>query len=137
MVSVTAQLFSGLSRDVRSGSSPIIAIVCITSNFMYIWCRKFTYTLERVPFLRGMIAVWSHDVHTWILLVVQMNVVPSGIWKLLPRMNQTCGGLPFFSEVLADLFWFSHGVKQRGTEFEGRSWNIFTGTPPIDSKDVN
>uniref|UniRef100_A0A4W5RBJ1 Anion exchange protein n=1 Tax=Hucho hucho TaxID=62062 RepID=A0A4W5RBJ1_9TELE len=39
-----------------------------------------------------------------------MNVVPSGIWKLLPRMNQTCGGLQFFSEVLADFFRFSHDV---------------------------
>ncbi|XP_051539040.1 junctophilin-1-like isoform X2 [Myxocyprinus asiaticus] len=29
---------------------------------------------------------------------------PSGIWKLLPRMNQTCGGPQFFSEVLADFF---------------------------------
>ena len=28
-----------------------------------------------------------------VLLFVQMNVVPSGDWKLLPRMNQTCGGL--------------------------------------------
>ena len=26
----------------------------------------------------------------------------------------------FFSEVEADFFWFSHDVKQRGTEFEGR-----------------
>jgi hypothetical protein len=26
---------------------------------------------------------------------VQQNVVPSGVWKLLPRMNQTCGGLQF------------------------------------------
>ncbi|KAM9443084.1 uncharacterized protein ACWYII_014796 isoform 3-T3 [Salvelinus alpinus] len=26
----------------------------------------------------------------------KMNVVPSGVWKLLPRMNQTCGGLQFF-----------------------------------------
>ncbi|KAM9523814.1 inhibitor of nuclear factor kappa-B kinase subunit epsilon-like isoform 2-T2 [Salvelinus alpinus] len=34
----------------------------------------------------------------------KMNVVPSGVWKLLPRMNQTCGGLQFFSEVLADFF---------------------------------
>ena len=37
--------------------------------------------------------------------------------------------------VLADFFWFSH-VKQRGTEFEGRSWNTSTGTP-IDSNYVN
>ena len=42
-----------------------------------------------------------------------------------------------FSEVLADFFWFSHDVKQRGNEFEGRPWNTSTGTPPIDSNDVN
>ena len=35
-------------------------------------------------------AAWSNDVNNCILLFVQMNVVPSGIWKLLPRMNQTC-----------------------------------------------
>ena len=33
-----------------------------------------------------------------------VNVLLSGIWKLLPRMHQTCGGLQFFSEVLADFF---------------------------------
>jgi hypothetical protein len=66
-------------------------------------------------------AAWSHGVYTCVLLFVQMNVVPSGIWKLL-----TCGGTRlvevynFFSEVLADLLEFSHDVKQRGTEFEGR-----------------
>ncbi|CDQ83971.1 unnamed protein product [Oncorhynchus mykiss] len=38
-----------------------------------------------------------------------MNVVPSGIWKFLPRINQTCGFL-----------LISHDFKQRGTEFEGR-----------------
>jgi hypothetical protein len=27
-----------------------------------------------------------------------------GIWQLLPMMNQTCGGLHFFPEVLADFF---------------------------------
>ena len=43
-----------------------------------------------------MTAAWSHSVYTCILLFVQMKVVPSGIWKLLPRMNQTCGGLQFF-----------------------------------------
>jgi hypothetical protein len=37
-----------------------------------------------------------------VLLFVQMNMVPSGFWKLLPRMNQTCGVLQFFSEVLPD-----------------------------------
>ena len=41
----------------------------------------------------------------------------------------------YFSEVLADFFafLFPHDVKQRGTEFEGRPWNTFTGTPPFDS----
>ena len=42
-----------------------------------------------------------------------------------------------YSEVLADFFWFSNDVKQRGTEFVGRPWNTSTGTPPIDSNDVN
>ena len=32
---------------------------------------------------------WSHGVYTCVLLLVQMNVVPSGVWKLLPRMNRT------------------------------------------------
>ena len=40
-------------------------------------------------------------------------------------------------EVLADLFWFSHDVKKRGTKFECRPWNTSTGTPPIDSNYVN
>ncbi|CDQ89200.1 unnamed protein product [Oncorhynchus mykiss] len=39
-----------------------------------------------------MTAAWSHGVYTCVLLLVQMNVVPSGVWKLLPSMNQTCGG---------------------------------------------
>jgi hypothetical protein len=79
-----------------------------------------------------------YGVNTCVLLFVQMNVVPSGIWKLLPMMNQTCGGLQFFSEVLANFFWFSHDVKQRVcTEFEGRPWNTSTGTPPMNSNDVN
>ena len=43
-----------------------------------------------------MMAAWSHGVYTCVLLFVQMNVVASGVWKLLPRMNQTCGGLQFF-----------------------------------------
>ncbi|CDQ88768.1 unnamed protein product [Oncorhynchus mykiss] len=42
-----------------------------------------------------MTAAWSNGVYACILLFVQMNVVSSGIWKLLPRMNQTSGGLQF------------------------------------------
>ncbi|XP_051984830.1 voltage-dependent L-type calcium channel subunit beta-3-like [Xyrauchen texanus] len=46
---------------------------------------------ECVSFLSGVMAAWSHGVYTCALLIVQMNMVPSGIWKLLPRMNQNCG----------------------------------------------
>ena len=46
---------------------------------------------ECVSFLSGMTAAWSHGVYTCVLFV-QMNVVPSGVWKLLPSMNQICGG---------------------------------------------
>ena len=51
---------------------------------------------EHVSFLSGMTVAWTHGVYTCGLLFVQMNMVPSGVWKLLPRMNQTCGGLYFF-----------------------------------------
>ena len=84
-----------------------------------------------------MTAVWSHGDYSCVLLFVQMNVVPSGIWKLLPRINQTCGRLKLFSEVLADFFRFSHDVKQRGTEVEDKTLKTSTGTSPIDSNDVN
>ena len=43
-----------------------------------------------------MTAAWPHGVYTCVLLFVQMNVVPSGVWKLLPRMNETCEGLQYF-----------------------------------------
>ena len=38
----------------------------------------------------------------------------------------------FSSEVFAEFFWYSHDIKRRGTEFDGRPWNTSTGTPPID-----
>jgi hypothetical protein len=60
---------------------------------------------ERFSFLSGMTAAWSHGVYTCVLLFVQINVVPSGIWKLLPKMNQTCAGLQCFSGDLADLIF--------------------------------
>jgi hypothetical protein len=53
-----------------------------------------------------MMAAWSYGVYSCVLLFVKMNVVPSGVLKLLPRMTQICGGLQFFSEVLADFFDF-------------------------------
>ena len=32
-----------------------------------------------------MTAAWSHGVYTCVLLFVQMNVVPSGIWRYAPK----------------------------------------------------
>ena len=59
---------------------------------------------DRTRFLlSGMTAAWSHDVYTCVLLFIQMNVVPSGVCKLLPRMNQTCGG---FQYIFWSLGWF-------------------------------
>ena len=49
-----------------------------------------------------MTAAWSHGVYTCVLLFSQINVIPSGVWKLLPRMNQTYEVYNFVSEVLAD-----------------------------------
>ena len=54
-----------------------------------------------VSFLSGI--TWSHGVHICVLLFVKMNMVPSGVWKLLPRMNRTCGGLQF---IFWGLGWF-------------------------------
>ena len=71
------------------------------------------------PHSRDVTAAWSHGVYTCVLLFVQMNVIPSGIWKLLPWMNQTCGGLQFW------LISFDFPM-QRGTEFEGRPSNRYT-----------
>ena len=49
-----------------------------------------------------MTAAWSHGVYTCVLLLVQMNVVLSGFWKLLPRMNQTSEVCNFFLLVSFD-----------------------------------
>ena len=57
---------------------------------MFISRRQNTF------FLSGLTAAWSHGVYTCVLLFVQMSVVPSGVWKFLPWMFQTCGGLFFF-----------------------------------------
>ena len=68
-----------------------------------------------------MTAAWSHGVYInnstsiIVLLSVQMKVVPSGLWKLLPRMNQTFGGLHFFFL---------------------RSWLISLDFPMMSSKEV-
>ena len=43
-----------------------------------------------------MTAAWSHGLYICVLLFVQINVVPSGIWKWLPIMTQTCVGPQFW-----------------------------------------
>ena len=132
---VASSLLSGISVYVDIG----LILLWILQNLHKVLCCCSGIDLHSmgVSFLCGMTAAWSHGVYTCILLFVQMNVLPSGVWKLLPRMNQTVKVYNFFSEVLADFFWFSHYVKQRGTEFEGRPWNTSPFTPPIDSNDVN
>ena len=92
--------------------------LCCCSGIALHHQSTFISRRQNASFLSGMMAAWSHGVHTCVLLFVQMNVEPSGIWKLLPRMNQNCGGVQFL--VLADFFSFSHDVNQRETGFEDR-----------------
>jgi hypothetical protein len=66
-------------------------------GLIYTFCTKVRLSLGDRTRL-SMTAAWSHGVYTCLLLFVQMNVVPSGIWKFHPRMNQTCDGLQL-------LFW--------------------------------
>ena len=109
-------------------------------DWFALFSPKYIHLLKTECVSFCMTAAWSHDVYTCVLLFVQMNVVPSGVWKLLLRMNQTWEVYNFFLRswlISLDFFRFSHDVKQRGTEFEGRPWNTFTGTPPINSNDVN
>ena len=103
---VASSLLSGLSGYVNIG----LVLLCkwhfctrFLQHFHKVFCSysgidltyqsMFISRRQRVSFLSGMTAARSHDVYTCVLLFVQMNVAPSGIWKLLPRMNQTCGGL--------------------------------------------
>ena len=59
---------------------------CSQGPLLLFWDRftlfapKYVHLLEteRVSFLSGMTAAWSHGVYTWVLLFVQMNVLPSG-----------------------------------------------------------
>ena len=100
-------------------------------DWFALFAPKYAHLLdtECVSFLSRMMAAWSHGVYTCVLLFVQM--IPSGVGKLLPKMNQTCGGTHFiFLRSWLIFYFFSHDVRQRGTEFEGRPWN--TSTSPID-----
>ena len=61
-------------------------------------------------------AAWSHGVYTCVLLFEQMNVAFENCSQGWTRLVEVYNNI---SEVLADLFWFSHDVTQWGTEFEG------------------
>ena len=87
---------------------------------------------DRVAFLSGMMAAWSHAVYTCVLLFVQMDMVPSGIWKLLPKMNQTCWGLLVFLKFWLISFDFPM-MSSKEALCEGRPGN----TLPIATNYVN
>uniref|UniRef100_A0A8C8FYV1 K Homology domain-containing protein n=2 Tax=Oncorhynchus TaxID=8016 RepID=A0A8C8FYV1_ONCTS len=67
---------------------------------------------------------WSHGVYTCVLLFVQMNVVPSGVWKLLPRMKQT-----YYCKHLMFLYQKGETVKKMREE-SGARINISEGNCP-------
>lgn len=54
-----------------------------------IFTRPFAVVLGSICSLL-MVAAWTCGVYTCVLLLTQMNTVPSGIWKLLPGVSQTC-----------------------------------------------
>ena len=83
-------------EDISPASSP--GPLLLFWDWFALFAPKYVHLLEteRVSFLSGMTAARSHGVYTCVLLFVQMNVILSGIWKILPRKNQTCGGIQFF-----------------------------------------
>ena len=86
-----SSLLSSLSGYVDIG----LVLLWDIDTFVPVSSSIFTrsYETERVSFLSGMTAAWFHGVYTFVQLFVQINVVPLVVWKMLPRMNQTCGGL--------------------------------------------
>ena len=115
---MASSLLSGLSGYFDIGTNFTVDIDSFVPVSSSIFTRSFAAVQglictfrtkvcsEHVSFLSVMPAAWSHGVYTCILLFVQMNVVPSGICKLLPMMNQTCGGLTFFGRNFLNYFYF-------------------------------
>ena len=97
--------FEAVVSSLLSGLSGYVSIGLVYCRYRY-FCTCFLQNIHKVlciSFLSGMKAAWSHGVNTCVLFFVQMNVVPSGSWKLLPRMDQTCGCLQLY---FWDLGWF-------------------------------
>ena len=88
-------------------SSSIFNFLCCCSGIDLHFSHQSTLISKRQNVSPSW-AVWRHGVYTCVLLFVQMNVVPSGIWKCLPWMNQTCGGLHFFGWFLLIFPWYIH-----------------------------
>ena len=60
---------------------------------------------------------WSLYLHT----IVRTNErAPFRRLEIAPKEEQVLKVYNVFPEVFSDFFRFSHDVKQRGTEFEGR-----------------
>jgi hypothetical protein len=129
---VASSLLSGLSGYVDIGlifNVDIDTFVPVSSS---IFTKSFAVVLGLIctfrtkvrsslgSFLSGMTAAWSHGVYTCVLLFVQMN----GTFRCLeiaPKDEPDLwGSTKKDSEVLANLFLFSHDLKQKGTEFKGR-----------------
>ena len=90
---VASSLLSG-SGSIDIGLVDIDSFVSVSSS---IFTRSFAVVLGLIctfctkirSFLGdGMTATWSHGVYTCVLLFVQMNVVPSGVWKLLLKISK-------------------------------------------------
>ncbi|XP_051532317.1 trafficking protein particle complex subunit 10 isoform X2 [Myxocyprinus asiaticus] len=74
--------------ELRWSGAPPLSLQCVFSA---------SFTPADAP--DAALKPYSYD---FTLEKVSMNVVPSGVWKLLPRMNQTCGGPQLF--FWADFF---------------------------------
>ena len=138
------------SQKVRS-LSPCAAANCSLAFLRRFWCSVF-FLAEwpfRLGWYRTRFTVDKDTLHQSMFISKRQNASPSwAVWRLRGPMvfflayyclyrwtwylqafgncSQGWTRLNFFSEVLADFFWFSHDVKQRGTEFEGRPRNTST-----------
>ena len=99
---------------------------------MFISRRQNTSPSWAVWRLRGpmVFIIAYYCLYRWTWYIQAFGNCSQGWTRLVEVYN-------LYTEVLADLFWFSHDVKQRGTEFEGRPWNTSPGIPPIHSNYVN
>lgn len=62
----------------------------LTNSFVVVLGLICTFSTKiHISFLSGVMATWSRGVYTSVGVFVQINVVPPGIWKMFPQMNQT------------------------------------------------